>query len=190
MENNAHKRLFFAIPLSNELKNACMEVQRTLPVDDKMKLVKPHNFHITVLYLGNVAAEKVPDLIHDAAKIISAYPTFELEPEGAFLQPVQKPKMVWIRSHRNPVFYSLYSALKSELGNYFTSNEDRNPIPHITLARIKSGLTVSQLFQPVLKSILVSKVELWESQTMPTGAEYNSLHTFGLNQPRIDDVNN
>jgi RNA 2',3'-cyclic 3'-phosphodiesterase len=190
MENHAHKRLFFAIPLHHELNVACMEVQKQLPVDEKLKLVKPHNFHITVLYLGNVASEKVPALIQEAAKIISAYPTFELEPEGAFLQPIQKPKMIWIRCHRNPLFYSLYSALKGGLSNYFTSNEDRNPIPHITLARIKSGLLLNPLFQPVLKNILVNKVELWESQTMPTGAEYSCLHTFGFNPAGIDDVNN
>ncbi|MBA3899068.1 MAG: RNA 2',3'-cyclic phosphodiesterase [Bacteroidetes bacterium] len=185
MKNELHKRLFFAIPISNEIKNTCIEAQEGLPVDNKVKLVKPHNFHFTVLYLGNVLTEKIPELIEKAEKTIASSPTFTLEPEGVFLAPSKKPKMVWVKCPRNSIFSGLYKALKDELKDYFQTNEDRDPIPHITLARFKSGLEALPPPSPEFNVLEVKHIELWESKTLPTGAEYSSLHRFSLSSLKI-----
>lgn len=55
-------RLFFAIELSQSLKNQLELLQTSNPAFTG-RAVSPHNFHITLQFLGAVTVNKIPDLI-------------------------------------------------------------------------------------------------------------------------------
>jgi len=50
-------------------------------IQPDMKLVEPDNIHLTLRFLGEVAEEKLPELIQ-AISVVENYPAFELDLRG------------------------------------------------------------------------------------------------------------
>lgn len=188
MGEKTHKRLFFAIPLKEELIAECLKAQNQLPPEKGIRLVNRQNLHITALFLGKVLIADLPELTKNAAEIISSSPSFSLEKrEFCFMPSVRKPRMLWLMFHKKKHFTDLYQNLSKGLEGFFDCSEKLDPIPHITLARIKPGVLVKDIqdFSGIL-SFDVQKVELWESQTLATGAKYLKLQTFSLGTTLIE----
>ncbi len=85
--------------------------------------------------------------------------------------------MIWAQFEEN----SVYENLCLKLCEVFPTNEERKPIPHTTLARIKQlkqlpfELPKAQAF-----SFTAAHLELFESLTHPEGAEYKLIDRRGF----------
>ena len=180
-------RVFFAIELSPETKEAVYNYQRGLKkVDANISWVKPENFHITLAFLGERRGEEVENLLDetkDKPFDMGAFPI--LISNIGFFPNGKQPRVIWVGLSKGSKEVSvLYNHLKEILRPY-DSKIQENIKPHITLGRIRSKIRAEDIYQ-VSDSLrlnhqdMVHGFSLLESKLHPEGAVYRQLAFFRL----------
>jgi 2'-5' RNA ligase len=165
------RRLFFGIPLSEQTRaRIARETEKweSLP----LFVTRPGHLHVTVLFLGFVRDEVVPD-ISDAAREICA--------------GLERPKMVWLTGEESDGLLRLRNAFDAEFADKLT--ESKRFLPHVTLARLKRNLFSSvdperkaSLVRPFSILEPVSSVTLFESVGTGAKREYLPMEEFVLGE--------
>ncbi|WP_449432228.1 RNA 2',3'-cyclic phosphodiesterase [Pseudomonas putida] len=129
----AFKRLFFALSVSDSQRRAIAQWRRSLSLRSG-KPVPAQNFHVTLMFLGDVAVDQVPAICAavDQLKRPSAPPRLLLDS----LQVWQRASVLVLEPQQPPAVllqlaYGLQQALLP-LGVQMATREYR---PHLTLAR-------------------------------------------------------
>jgi 2'-5' RNA ligase len=174
------KRLFLAIPLSEELKNIIVEKQ--LLIDPSLHWIPRENLHITLHFFGKTEEDVIPSLIEKIDKVIKNSPPFHLYTKEIGTQSGKFQKMVWVKFTPSPEFAELSRKIAEGLQMELT----RKPLAHINLIRIKDKkISLNILAAPMIltnETAEVKQVELWESILMPGKfPTYKALHRFILN---------
>lgn len=184
------KRLFLAIPIPKEEVNRLAAYADSYKKDTHFhdaKWVEPKNLHITALFMGDVQDAAIPEMIQLLRGILAKIPPFELHLESIILQPIQKPKMLWARFHRSFEFNELAAEIKKYLFPYLPDLEEnaeghnsKKPIPHLTLARLKTPLDSGKYFLKPYKMppLSVTECRLYESTLIEGGPIYTLIETF------------
>lgn len=171
-----NKRLFLAIPLTEEIKSEAKKQEEASGLS--LKWLPEKNLHITVHFFGNVAASQLEDLKHTIRKItLQTYP-FTLEAECVQIKNGKVQHMVWVAFKKSPAFEKLALKVAENMG---TKNM-RKPVPHINLARSKTKIRSEKLpvHFPSPVKMDVNQIELWESKLSPEGSTYFPLERFTL----------
>jgi 2'-5' RNA ligase len=171
------KRLFFAIPVPEERKAELLR-----PFHEKkihgIRWLDNHGLHITLHFVGSTPDEKLDEINQQARMICSSASSFQLTFESfKTVFKNKKPVMIWAQFEPNKLFEDLTYKFR-EMG---PSDEKRQPVPHITLARIKQLHRVP--FElPRIKpfSFIADAVELWESHLRQDGSEYEKIKRWQL----------
>ncbi len=171
------KRLFFAIPLPDKYRE---ELIHSLPqkIYPGIRWVKQENLHITLHFLGVVEAERTSALIQQATIICESFHPFHLQFNTLkIIFHNRKPTMIWAQFEES----KRYESLSYKLRDIFPTGENRKPMPHATLARIKQ-LRSLPFELPAAKpfSFLVDEIQLWESHLRASGSEYNYVRSFQM----------
>lgn len=91
--------------------------------------------------------------------------------------------MIWARFQKHDSYSKLVLGLKANLSE-FVRADIKDPIPHITMARLKNFKNTDQI--PIQKHRLekdhfdLAELVLWESVLDPKGAIYTPLQQFRL----------
>ena len=167
------KRLFFALWPANETRKQIDIINQSLCVK-RLKKVKYDNFHVTLVFLGNVSAESEA-LIRQRMKNISTQ-AFTISFDQ--LSFWRKPGLLCLTTqpYNQPLFI-LVNALKRELGQCGMTLEDRPYKPHISLAR-KAHRPIDIDIPPI--EWQVKSFGLVESLSTPEGVYYRVVQTWGL----------
>lgn len=176
-------RLFFAIELSQELKNQLEVLQQSNPVFVG-RPVKPHNFHITLQFLGSVEHQLIHDLI-DCVEIPGIKPFLGSIEHYAYY-PKNEIGCVEVQKGKQRL-----SALKSHLsrclaneGLYFA--KDKHSFrPHITLYRECQPL--GDIQQVLNLEFKVERFCLMESIQNDKGVYYEVLEEWPVYEPSIKE---
>ena len=173
-------RLFIAIDF-NELKDYFAELQKLLPKNAKLSLVK--SFHITIKFLGEVQPDK-------ADKIIEILKNIKFQQFAVFLDSVgifpteNYIRVVWMGIKPEENVLELQRNVDESLKSMF--NKEKDFKAHITLARVKYPED-KKLFLEELKKIKIEnkKIEikdfrLIKSTLTPEGPIYEDLEIFNL----------
>ncbi len=134
-------RLFFGITLDGPTSQSCAAVQERLQAAAfPARYEPPEKLHLTLAFLGNVAAEaleRVEAICDDVASRVSPF-DLTLDRLSAFPNE-RRPRVVFVGSRNQGVsFRTLATAVRDAcfaLG--FSFNDDA--IAHVTLARVKGG---------------------------------------------------
>src|SRR5579884_1179037 len=136
-------RLFFAMLISEEVREAVARVQAQLRADAGergIRWVAPEQFHYTLKFLGETPEERIPSAI-EAAHLVAAQTapfTLILAGVGAFPQQ-RRPQVLWVGASEGvPLLTELAESLDKALTERGFEPETRRFNPHLTLARIKS----------------------------------------------------
>lgn len=171
------KRVFIAIPISNNLKNKIFKIQQTIK-NNNFRIVDKENLHITLRFLGNIEEneiKKVMGIIEKAAKILSP---FSLQMQKIEFTPSKNPRLLWLKFEESKEFKDLLKLLQNKLN----TNPKTPQTPHITLARIKKhNVDFTNPPQITLESVKVEQIDLIASQLTPNGPIYTLLKSFTLN---------
>ena len=131
-------RLFIGIELDEPSRIACAALATRLQSRGfPASYVPQRNYHLTLVFLGNVESAKLPAIETMLAEIAPRYGAFEISIErvGAFPQE-RRPRVVFAGSRgvdeRYRALASEVRAACERLG--FPSDDDA--IPHVTLARV------------------------------------------------------
>ena len=182
------KRLFVAIPLKENIKIFLHQYKNHF-TQENINWTKKENLHITLHFLGNVKDQQIPKLIDKINTALLNIKSFSLQLKGAVLAPPNKiASMVWAQFKKNKDYYQLCFKLhnaiqKFENKKHIETENHKELIPHITLARFKGAVDLAQDYLPklALQKIQVNSCHLMESKLTPDGPIYSTLATFLLN---------
>ena len=180
-------RAFFAIALEGELRERAAELARELaarPGGDGVRWVAPENLHITLRFLGNVAAAGIAPLADHAQDALASCAPFALALGAplAFPSP-RKPKVIVLGAEPEATLAELAARLEKIAVEHGIAPEARAFRAHLTLGRVRAR-RIPALAAPALAgSLLVREVVLFRSDLAQGGAHYSPLATLALGAP-------
>lgn len=145
--NRASRRLFYAIVPSPEVTSAIAAVATRLQkganfTSARIIWVPPANYHVTLFFLGEVAADTAKRLADSLSDAATGVPTFDLDVRKLDFFPTdggRPPRVLWAGIH-NPseIIAQLRNNCASAIAKARLPVPDQDFSPHITLARFKS----------------------------------------------------
>jgi 2'-5' RNA ligase len=195
-------RAFVAIGLGEELKRELVAIQRRLgeaaikrQIRWLVRWVAPQNIHLTLKFLGEVDAARIPELttaLHGATENIESF-TLTVRDLGCF-PSAKRPNVIWAGLNGQlPSLVEFARRVEDAFGALGFPREARPFSPHLTLGRIKRearpperaaiGETVEQFAAKELGIIAARAVHLIRSDLKPDGPIYSTLSTVKLHDP-------
>lgn len=174
-------RLFIALDLSEAVHARVTEVEEHERYKLDAKWVPPANMHLTLVFLGETEAEKVPGILATCQAAASRFPELALSIHGAgTFGSRTHPRVLWLGVGGAE---SALQALVAELERGLGVESKRPYEAHLTLARARSPRGDPKLIKIAerLKSAelgewKVDHVTLYES----AGGKYRALGTAPL----------
>ncbi len=175
------KRLFIAIALPASVNAALSGLLPPTLSDKGFRLVPSANRHVTVLFLGDTYCEDLPLLRYKLSAIAAQFVPFVLHITG--IEAIVRnnvPNMIWATI----LPCASYSLLADLVGEVMGQEPDQEPLPHITLARIKDIAVLPKEWTkntfPAPLALPVKRIEIWESVLDKGGAQYQNIGYFDL----------
>ncbi len=142
-------RLFFAVPLPDELRTAACELQQECACPDvKIGWTRPQNMHFTLKFLGDIPADRVAKLVEVAAEVAQLRPAHcvTVGTVGAFPNK-RRPRVIWIGCTEGAdELGRLGTDLDRALAQAKLSQRERRDfVPHLTLGRVRGGRDFGEL---------------------------------------------
>jgi 2'-5' RNA ligase len=181
-------RSFIALELPAELKTELIEVinRYRSRTGEGINWVKPENLHLTLLFIGDVQPELMPDINKAIQELLIGFPAFRFRAMGLELFPAREPRMLWLKleTENDDVFKLQRRILHSihSLG----IEPDRKPLRlHVTLARLKTALNnelARELMQTEINkhSQTYESICLFRSVLSPSGPSYSVIEQYNL----------
>ncbi len=180
-------RLFVAINLSSEIERYLENVSRGFNVA-RMNSVK--SFHFTLIFLGEVADEKISEIKEKLGQIKFKKFKMRLGPTGFFSDRSGHIRIIWVGLAAPEILNQLQKDVEIKMGRFFsrTVPEAEKFTPHVTLARVKFANDKDLAAQ--IKSAKIEKMEmeiahfsLMKSELTSTGPVYTELAVYGADSP-------
>ena len=179
-------RLFVALNISQEIRDAMANLARELkPLAETWKWTRSENLHVTLKFLGETPADKLPE-VKESLRGISADLSFSLKFTSlGFFPNARRPSVLWVGLDAPPALAKLAHAIDESLAKIGIPREEREFSPHMTLARAKEGRIPAKLGEAIARhaksmfgEMTAKSFHLIESKLKSTGAEYTTLESF------------
>ena len=188
-------RTFVAIELTDVLHHALSDAQAQFKRDRAARSVRwvaPENIHITLKFLGDVDADRMPALqraLTDACAGSAPF-TLTIGGAGAFPNP-RHPNVVWIGARgQTEIAAQLAQKIDEACFALGFPREERPFSPHLTLGRVKRDTLPSerQLVGGMIEhaqigdlgNLRVERVSVMMSEVKPGGSVYTRLAEIPL----------
>jgi 2'-5' RNA ligase len=185
----AKLRLFVAIPptktVLTEIRTTQSELKTLLP-HSSVAWTHPSNWHLTLRFLGNVAAVAVPELEQRLQSALAGFGALDLTCEclGCF-PDLRSPRVIWAGVHEaNDRLQPLHQRIDEAGRDFAEKPAEARFVGHITLGRIKhiKRPDVARLARFVeatenrrFGAWRASEVMLFRSELSAQGAAYHEL---------------
>ncbi len=188
-------RLFFAVPVPGPsrapLEALLPELGQALP---GARLPVPSGWHLTLAFLGNVRAELASAVVEvgeaAAATAGTRHTSLQLHGAGAFPN-LRRARVLWAGvAGEAETLITLATTLAAGCREAGLRFEDRELVPHLTLARLPQPAPLSQ---PVLDMVTAATATspAWQARELccyrsilnRTGARYEVVRRFPLGAP-------
>ncbi len=178
------KRLFVALPVEGNYSEVLKKFTEQYGQFSWLRSTKEDDLHMTVLFLGEVEEDIIPE-IHDAlTEIATIQHPFTVKFDTLMYAPLgRKFSMIWAKFTDDLQYGILAGRVREELEYILGTIPSMEPIAHVTLARF-SKEAPNQKSLPKLEQLKISepfvcnKFHLFESKMTPTGNYYKILETF------------
>lgn len=183
-------RLFFAVHVSDAIKNDIADALKAFPVrNPPWRWIVPENLHVTLKFLGELDEKALPDLREIARHAAAGLKPFRVTygPFGGF-PALSRPRVIFFEATEGTKELAEI-ALRLESGAEMVGvpRENRPFTAHLTLARIKEPLPagIRDALQkvpplPATASQMVDHFSLMQSRLSRAGAEYEEVESFDL----------
>lgn len=190
-------RVFIAIELSQQTLDA-IEKQtarlRQTVGNDIIRWVPTQNIHLTLKFIGDIAASHVDFLKQMLNREAASHSQFDMQIGGlgSFPNP-RMPRILWIGLHAPAELASLYKNIEAGASRLGYEKEERAFSPHLTLGRARQNITPAELskVRTALNTIQlgnigiarVDSVHLFKSDLQSGGSIYTKLFSAPLSKP-------
>lgn len=177
------RRIFIGLPLSPDLRKRLKREMVSWPKEALLQTAE-ENLHVTLMFLGFVNEERIPEMCESVGKVVTSHEGFELRFTGMELrEDAAHPKMVWLTGEPSEELRLLYEDLEKAFSS-FTAPK-KNFRPHITLAKIKKSRWLKLPNPPEFKSALsliepIDTVAVFESLVIDGKRRYEQIDSFPL----------
>ncbi len=185
----ARLRLFVALTVPEPVKAAILESQdrlrRAVP-EQAVRWTKPEQFHLTLRFLGSVAASEVDALASALRNSCKNCGPLQLRAAGiGFFPRPSSPRVIWagvMEAHER--LPGLWAAVQTATNPFTGEEPEKNFTGHVTLGRVKAirpgeaerlSAEAGKFAQTVFGEWTSTDVELIQSQLSPKGARYTTL---------------
>lgn len=178
-------RLFFAVKVPEEQRLAsarlAQEIRAKTPPDLKIGWVRSEHMHLTLVFMAKTAPERL-QAVREAGRIVCAKTSaieIGLKGLGAF-PSFESPQVLWIGLSKGAeALKELSRNLRTELKGADISFDEKDFLPHLTLARNKGmqrpqakAFALPEGPAQDLGSWTSSSIVLIESRLTPMGPQY------------------
>jgi 2'-5' RNA ligase len=178
-------RSFVAVDLDDpEIKNRITKAQQDLEqTGASLKIVHPELMHLTLRFLGEIPQPTVQQVIEAMGEL--RFSPFEVVFSGVGVFPnVRRISVVWIGITKGQEQLSgIFEQLEPRLRRLGLQPDNKGFSPHLTIARVRSGLNKEPLAKSVesmrevdFGRMEVKAVRLKKSTLTPRGPIYSTLH--------------
>lgn len=176
------KRLFFAIDLPLEIKEKILKIAKKINLPKEASLTPMQNLHLTILFLGDIAIENIPQILKISQKVFSHYQPFDLYFNDITAIPNKNYcRMIWLNGEYDKTFKQIKNELEQELEKEKIAfqKENHKLKIHITLARfLPQKLDFQTISLPI--HLKIKEIILMESELKKPHAIYIPLEKFIL----------
>ena len=178
----AFLRLFVAIDPGGAVRSRLAAVQETLRrTDAHVAWVPPGNLHLSLLFLGDVPAERLPLAADSLRESLAGVSGFVLRAAGVgFFGRPASPRVIWAGIEEHAALAEAQRRVREAMGILDLSLEDRPYVPHVTLGRVRSGRGRTRLLaeleahrDAVFGEFAVDRIALMRSTLASRGARYD-----------------
>jgi RNA 2',3'-cyclic 3'-phosphodiesterase len=186
-------RTFIAIPLSEQTIEMIGRNQNDLRLNMGLGVswVELNSIHLTLKFFGEVEESRISEISTELLNLSKYIQTFTLNCGGLGCFPnIRQPRILWVGIEPEKQLDILQTKIEAACFNKGFAKEGRKFSPHLTLGRIKTGLTLKEM--EYLKDkitnrniqdrsiINVKEILLYKSELKSTGAIYSVLFRAGL----------
>jgi 2'-5' RNA ligase len=181
-------RLFVALDLPDGVRSALAGlIAKLKPKSSGARWVNAENLHVTLKFIGHVEIDRLRP-IQEALGTIHSSQVIDLQLRGIGFFPNERhPRVVWCGVAASPNLVALAADIEHALEPLGIESEGRPFTPHLTLARFKTEVGVSDLVRAAneMKSYDFGETHevnfhLYESLLKPFGAQYNRLASYPI----------
>ncbi len=169
-------RAFFALELDAATRassTAFVESLRDAPGGSDVRWVRPEDLHLTLRFLGEVAAERIDGLVASVAERITSIRPFTLELGAVAAFPSgRRPRIVIREVAASEPLHRLAAAVERGCQAAGLEGESRRFRPHLTLGRVRrqgAFPDVTAADTPTSDALDVTRIVLFRSELNPTG---------------------
>lgn len=171
----AGRRLFFALWPGDEFRAELEAATLSVVHESGGRLIPPRNFHVTLLFLGEIPNASI-SAIQQAAAGLAGSPAFTLDFDG--IESWGRKLLCLVTSTPPAAAIDLAERLRASLSGQLKQLDDRPYRPHITLARDVPRGRRPQKIKPLRQQ--VNDFVLVESVRDAGGSHYSILERWPL----------
>lgn len=171
-------RLFFALWPTDEFRAEIQVSTLAIAQASGGRLIPPRNYHVTLLFLGDVPAESV-GAVQQAGTLLAGSPTFKLNFDG--VESWGRKVLCLTTSTPPSAAIDLARRLRSNLGGDLQRPDEHEFRPHITLARDLARASAIHKVKTLCQE--VTGFALVESVRDGSGSQYSLLARWPLQSP-------
>ncbi|WP_440059886.1 RNA 2',3'-cyclic phosphodiesterase [Thermogladius sp. 4427co] len=177
-------RIFIAVEILDRsvIEKLSRVIKDIVSTGADVKPVEEENLHITIRFIGEVE-ERIVAQVCEILKQIKHTP-FQIHISGLGAFPnIEKPRVIWagvLEGSRE--LTAIHDSVEKELRKIGIPPDREEFVPHLTLARVKSGRGLNTLVKFIKLAqnidfglVAVDKVVLKESFLTPRGPIYKNL---------------
>jgi 2'-5' RNA ligase len=183
-------RTFVAVPVPPEVAEAASAAGRArLDAISKIRWIERGSVHVTLKFLGEVAAGALERLSADLAAVARAHGPFDLEVAGLGAFPERGPvRVIWAGcSGATARLADLARDVEGVAARIGIPAERRPFAPHLTIGRTRSPkgserirAALAGASREVFGTLPVHEIVLYRSDLSPQGAQYTPLGRWRL----------
>jgi 2'-5' RNA ligase len=181
----ASLRAFVAVETPKEVRTALAAVQSHLRQRRvRARWVRPGGMHLTLKFLGDIAADQVPGVVDALQAAAGGHPAFCLTAAGIGVFPgLRRPRVIWAGfSEGTGPLAGLQLSVEERLAAMGFPPEDRPFRAHLTIGRC-SGPVDAAVMAAALNSFAgrcfgefdAREIVLFQSDLAPDGPVYTAL---------------
>jgi 2'-5' RNA ligase len=185
-------RAFFALELAPPARAAASALARRLrerPGGDAVRWVRAANLHVTLRFLGEIARERVGELVAGVAAEAAPIAPLRLRLAAARLFPsARRPRVVALGIEPEAPLLALAAAVERGVRSAGFAPDARRFRPHLTLGRIPPRADfprVTAADTPDADAFDVRELLLLRSDLHPDGARYTALDRVALGRAGV-----
>ncbi len=184
-------RLFIALPIDEDIRTRLLPLHQFFTgCTQTIKPVHPDHFHITMKFMGECEGNTARSIESAFMDIPLSGTAMDYTVKGIGMFPNEKkPSVIWTGIHTDlPRIREIWKAVETFALEFGIPGEKRSFIPHLTIARVRKGMKLTEKIQRHLKeysdtvfgSSRFTTLRLYRSKLTPKGPEYTVLKELNM----------